>query len=64
MPTTPFGNSMASLSITSLRPSMRATPSPTSRTTPTLLLVVVVLRLAICVSMSWRIVLMGGERVL
>src|ERR1041385_8412005 len=59
-PYTPFGNSIISLSITSLRPSMRATPSPVSRTMPTLLLVVVVFSLPILVSISpvlWLLVL-------
>ena len=42
----------------SLRPSMRATPSPVSRTTPTLLLVVEVFSPAIFVSISSSMLLM------
>src|ERR1041385_8464881 len=56
-PNTPFGNSIISLSITSLNPSMRATPSPVSRTTPTLLLVADVFSPAIFVSISSRMLL-------
>src|SRR5437879_6804570 len=44
--------------MTSLNPSIRATPSPVSRTTPTLLLVVDVFSPAIFVSISSRILLM------
>src|SRR4029453_2829440 len=54
----PLGNSIISLSITSLRPSMRATPSPVSRTTPTLLLVVDVFSSSIFDSISSSMVLM------
>src|SRR4026209_49057 len=54
----PLGNSIISLSITSLRPSMRATTSPVSRTTPTLLLVVDVFRSSIFDSISSSMVLM------
>src|SRR5262249_20414282 len=57
-PSTPFGNSIISLSITSLRPSMRATPSPVSRTMPTLLLVVAVFSSPIFDSISSSMVLM------
>src|SRR3954453_8831554 len=57
-PYTPFGNSIISLSITSLRPSTRATPSPVSRTIPTLLLVVDVFSSSIFDSISSSMVLM------
>src|SRR4030095_12264409 len=57
-PYTPFGNSIISLSITSLRPSTRATPSPVSRTMPTLLLVVDVFSSSIFDSISSSMVLM------
>src|SRR5262249_57289530 len=57
-PNTPFGNSIISLSMTSLKPSIRATPSPVSRTTPTLLLVVAVFSPSIFVSISSSMLLM------
>src|SRR6201989_3000783 len=57
-PYTPLGNSIISLSITSLRPSTRATPSPVSRTTPTLLLVVDVFSPSIFDSISSSMLLM------
>src|SRR5215470_6340877 len=57
-PNTPFGNSIISFSITSLSPSIRATPSPVSRTTPTLLLVVDVFSPSIFVSISSSMLLM------
>src|SRR4030095_9522575 len=57
-PYTPLGNSIISLSITSLNPSTRATPSPVSRTIPTLLLVVDVFRSSIFDSISSSMVLM------
>src|SRR4029077_9518011 len=57
-PYTPLGNSIISLSITSLRPSTRATPSPVARTTPTFLLVVGVFSSSIFDSISSSMVLM------
>src|SRR5205807_874080 len=57
-------NSIISLSITSLKPSMRATPSPVSRTTPTLVRVVDVFNPAIFVSISSSMVLIGRRVVI
>src|SRR6516225_3464748 len=61
-PNTPPGNSIISFSITSLRPSIFATPSPISRTVPTFDFVVVVFRLEICDSISCRSELINGRR--
>src|SRR6185312_10091245 len=51
-PTTPLPKSSISFSIASVRPSILATPSEISRTTPTFCLAVVVLTPAICASIS------------
>ena len=56
---TPPGNEIISLSITSERPSTLATPSPTSRTTPTLVFWTEAVTLAISFSSSWRMLLIG-----
>src|SRR5262245_22676364 len=57
----PRPKSSISLSITSARPSIRATPSPISRMTPTLCLRLADLAIAICASISCTRSIMGGR---
>src|SRR5688572_33344150 len=54
-PVTPLPKSSISLSIASVRPSILATPSETSRTVPTFCFETDVFTPAICASISWRI---------
>src|SRR3569833_1914750 len=56
-PTTPLPKSSISFSIASVRPSILATPSEISRTTPTFCLAAVVLTPAICASISSNILI-------
>src|SRR5262245_22015647 len=58
-PVMPWPRSIISFSMASARPSMRATPSPISRITPTLCFAVAALAPAICSSISRSRLLIG-----